>query len=473
MRMRWLVVTVCGALLPLSARDFAAETRPECCGVWYASGTANTLPGHRYVYSGPMATYSVWHRPMAVFAPAVNKTFFVYGNATNAPTISFYDHARRVFARPVVVGGNRDGDAHRNPTLHVAGDGHLYIFYGAHGHPTRVVKSAAAYDISAWIRKPDLPDEKTTYPQPWQLKAGELFVSWRGQPLSAVRESKDAAGQPPGWRFSVSRDGGSTWDAPTDLVRFQDATAYAITIAEEGAYPRKIHITWSRLGGGTEKEQKEKHLWARRYNVYYARSEDGGATWKRSDGTHYTLPITEAAAEKIYDSGQHGVWLKDIQLDPQGNPCILFIDADVATYASAWKFARHAGGRWDVSDVAASDHMYDDGGLVIRNPEDFRVYGPTTATQPQEDGGEIEEWRSSDGGKTWAHTRHITRGSPLSHNCVKVVFGHQRGPGDFQLLWSYGDSNYPPSTREVGMYFYGEARGEAARVVFPRGTATP
>jgi hypothetical protein len=465
--MKTIALVVIASLLS-SACVLAAETPPEHRGVWYGCGTVNTLAGHRYVYSGPMATYCVWHRPMAVFAPAVNKTFFVYGNATNAPTISFYDHARRVFAKPVVLGNNPDGDAHRNPTLHVAEDGHLYVFYGAHGHPTHVVKSRAPYDIAAWERKPDLPDAKTTYPQPWQLKAGELFVSWRGQPLSAVRDPKSLEGQAPGWRFTISRDGGATWQPATDLIRLAGATAYAITIAGEGAYPRKLHIAWSRLGGGTPEEQKTKHLWARRYNVYYARSDDGGATWKRSDGSRYTLPITEAAAEKIYDCGEHGVWLKDIQLDPQGNPCILFIDADVATYASAWKFARHAAGRWAITDVAASDHMYDDGGLVIRAADDFRVYAPTTATQAQEDGGEIEEWRSTDSGKTWANTKHVTRASPLSHNCVKVVFGHQRGPGDFQLLWSYGDSKYPPSTKDVSMYFHSATRETATRVIFPR-----
>lgn len=449
MSTRWHLAIVCGALLLQAASSVAAGTPPECQGVWYACGTANTLPGHRYVYSGPMATYSVWQRPMAVFAAAANKTFFVYGNATNAPTVSFYDHDRRVFARPVVVGNNRDGDAHRNPTLHAAEDGHLYIFYGAHGHPTRVVRSAAPYDISTWHKKPDLPDAKTTYPQPWQLKQGEIFVSYR---------------QAPGWRFTSSRDGGATWQPPTDLITFAGASVYAVTIAEEGAYPRKLHIAWSRLGGGTPEEQKTKHLWARRYNVYYARSADGGATWQRSDGSRHTLPITEAAAEKIHDCGERGVWLKDIQLDPQGNPCILFIDADVATYASAWKFARHAGGRWAVTDIATSDHMYDDGGLVVRGAEDFRIYAPTTATQPQEDGGEIEEWRSTDGGRTWANTQHITRGSPLSHNCVKVVFGHQRGPGDFQLLWSYGDSHYPPGTKDVGVFFYGGKLKKAAPV---------
>ncbi|MBM3891955.1 MAG: hypothetical protein FJ388_22810, partial [Verrucomicrobia bacterium] len=137
---------IIAASLLLPACVFGAETLPEYGGVWYASGTTNVLPGHRYVYSGPMATYSVWHRPMAVFAPVVNKTFFVYGNATNAPTISFYDHARRCFATPVVLGKNPNDDAHRNPTLHVAKDGHLYVFYGAHGHPTHVVKSVAPYD---------------------------------------------------------------------------------------------------------------------------------------------------------------------------------------------------------------------------------------------------------------------------------------------------------------------------------------
>ena len=56
-------------------------------GVWYCCGTANVMPGKTYVYSGPFATYSVWHRPMAAYAPEVNTTFFVYGNEVNAPAI--------------------------------------------------------------------------------------------------------------------------------------------------------------------------------------------------------------------------------------------------------------------------------------------------------------------------------------------------------------------------------------------------
>ena len=67
----------------------------ESQGVWYCCGTANVLPGKKYVYSGPMATYCMWHRPIAVYARSARKTFFVFGNAQNSPTISYYlDSAR-------------------------------------------------------------------------------------------------------------------------------------------------------------------------------------------------------------------------------------------------------------------------------------------------------------------------------------------------------------------------------------------
>ena len=434
---------------------------PACRGVWYCCGTANTLPGHGHVYSGPMATYCVWHRPMAIYAPSVDRTFFVYGNADNAPTISCYDHAEASFAAPVVLGSNPDGDAHRNPTLLIDEDGYLYVFYGAHGHQTHVLRSDAPYDFSSWSERACIEDPGTSYPQPWQLRAGEVFVSYR---------------QAPGWRFRISTDGAASWQDPVDLVNFgcpDDASGcaeysiYAITVAEAGEYPRKVHIAWSRLGGGTPEEIENKHLWARRYNVYYACSDDGGTTWRRSDGTPYELPISEEAAEKIYDCGQHGVWLKDIQLDSEGNPYILFLDAQMETFESQWKVARRVNDGWAFSDVASSDHMYDAGGLVIIGDDDLRIWGPTTASQPIEDGGDIEEWQSTDRGATWENTKHLTSGSTLSHNHVKVVFNHQLGKGDLRVFWSYGDSNSPPATTDVRLYHYGEAGGGPQEISFP------
>jgi len=74
-------------------------------------------------------------------------------------------------------------------------------------------------------------------------------------------------------------------------------------------------------------------------------------------------------------------------------------------------------------------------------------------------------WTSTDRGATWTNTRHVTANSKYSHNHVKVVFNQRRK--DFRVIWSYGDSHYPPATRKVYLYYYGQADGTAKRVVFP------
>jgi hypothetical protein len=430
---------------------------PECRGVWYACGhQVNTLPGHDWVYSGPMATYCAWHRPMAIYAPEVHRTFFVYGNADNAPTISSYDHTSGQFAYPVVLGSNPDGDAHRNPTLFIGGDGHLVVFYGAHGHETHVLRSDRPYDVSAWTHVSDLPDAKTTYPQCWGLQPGEIFVSYRQAPSWETSS----------WRMTVSRDGGHSWDPPRELINLGESAVYGVTIGATGDTPRRIHFVWSRLGGGTPEEVERKHLWARRYHIYYACSDDGGATWRRGDGTRYDLPITLDTQEEIYNCGQRGVWLKDIQLDAQGRPFVLFIDSEVETYRGLWKVGRRVGGRWEFATIADSDHMYDDGAIALLAEDDIRVYAPTTPVQPSEDGGEIEEWQSTDGGATWTNTRHLTTGSRYSHNNVKLAWNHERGPGDVRMFWSYGDSNTPPETEDVRLHCYGEKWGRGTEIRF-------
>lgn len=459
--------------MPSIKQSSFREPDGESQGVWYTAGTVDaygrqrsdaSVPpdvyacvhsGNHTVYSGAMATYCAWHRPMAIYAAQVDTTFFVFGNPKNYPTISAYDHQTGHVAAPVVLGTNPNLDAHRNPTILLDTDGVIHVFYGAHGHPTRVVRSTRPFDITAWEAAACIP-EKNTYPQPWQLQPEKLFVSYRAAP---------------GWCCRRSVDSARSWQDSVNLVHFRGASIYAVSVAETGTFPRRIHLAWEKMGGGTAEEVRTKALWARRYNVYYAYSDDGGTTWRRSDGSVYELPITENKAELLHDSGEHGVWLKDIQLDPDGNPCILFLDADVRTYETTWKFARLAAGGWHTVEVTRSDHMYDAGGIVVFGQNDFRIYGPSTAAQQYEDGGEIEEWTSNDSGVTWQNTTHITHASQYSHNHVKVVWNHQKS--DFRFLWSYGDSEYPPATRNVYLFRYGEALDGPQQMRFPASCIQP
>lgn len=416
-------------------------------GVWYGSGRQNTLPGHAYVYAGGKATYSAWHRPMAVYAAEVNKTFFVFGDARNRPAVSVFEHEAGRFAAPLALGTNPDGNAHRNPTLLIDEDGYLFVFYGYHGgaQPIHVLRSRYPYDMTSWVRMADLTDGNGSYANPWQLRPGEILVPHR---------------QPSGWCFKKSRDQAVTWSDTVELASFSTyegtSTVYGLTTAETGPFPCSVHFAWSRLGGGSEDAIRTKHLWARRYNLYYARSDDGGDTWRRSTGAPYELPITEDAAEKLYDSGEHGTWIKDLVVVPDGGPLILFVDGDADTYRSTWKVARRTGEGWEITDLATSDHMYDGGAFCVIKADDIRLYGPTAPAQPGCDGGNIEEWQSTDGGKTWNKLRALTHGDTTSHNHVKTVRNHERSDGQFRVMWSCGDGQSPPDDTEVTLYYFGE-----------------
>jgi len=176
-------------------------------GVWHASGaTERVSPRARTVYGGAHATYCAWTRPMAVYAPAVAKTFFAFGNADNSPTISFYDHKTKELADAVVVGSNPDVDAHKNPHLLIDEQGYIYVFYRSHCTPTHLAKSARPYDISEWVDM-GVVAERSSYPQPWQLKKGEIVVLYRGGGTHDATES-----------CVRSTDGGKTWSEPTVIA---------------------------------------------------------------------------------------------------------------------------------------------------------------------------------------------------------------------------------------------------------------
>src|SRR5690606_31118716 len=48
-------------------------------GIWF---TLNQFSEYGDKYSGGLGTYTAHHMPMAIYAPAVKKTFFVYGGTT-------------------------------------------------------------------------------------------------------------------------------------------------------------------------------------------------------------------------------------------------------------------------------------------------------------------------------------------------------------------------------------------------------
>lgn len=411
-------------------------------GIWYQNQP--TKDEFRYKYSGGMATYPQQHVPIAVYAPAVHKTFFVYGGATRAGKrsllhmISYFDHARGTVPRPRVLLDKNTTDAHDNPTLQIDDRGHLWIFSSAHGtgRPSYIHRSRRPYSIDSFelITKTNF-----SYTQPWFVPGqGFLFLHTRyhNRPGEAIRRLH--------WMSSAD---GRAWSEPQLLAGIG-----------QGDY----QVSWrrgSRVGTAFDYHPAPLGLNART-NLYYLETADLGKTWTTAGGKAVPAPLTTVANEALvhdYAAEKLLVYLKDIQFDARARPVILYLTSKgfqpgPAAGPRQWWTAHWVGDRWRIKPVTTSDHNYDHGSFYIEAGGTWRLIAPTDpGPQPYGTGGEMVMWTSRDEGATWKRARQVTRNSPRNHTYARrPVDAHP----DFYALWADGNAREPS---ESALYFANRA----------------
>ena len=93
----------------LSAQEFGALNNTKVDGfrpIWFDLGQRSEY-GSKYV--GAFGTYTMKHRPLAIYSKEVDKTFFVFGGTTAADQkhllcmISCYDHKTGLVQKPTAV----------------------------------------------------------------------------------------------------------------------------------------------------------------------------------------------------------------------------------------------------------------------------------------------------------------------------------------------------------------------------------
>jgi hypothetical protein len=411
-------------------------------GIWYYNQPSKDE--YRYKYSGGMATYPQQHAPIAIYAPAVRKTFFVYGgSAARRPSdkqellhmVSFFDHETRTVPRPRILLNKKTDDAHDNPVLSIDGAGHLWIFSPSHGtaRPSYIHRSARPYDISAFER---VAVTNFSYPQPWWLPGrGFLFLHTRygRMPGVGVRAL-----------YSIFSRDGVSW---TDL--------HPLANIAQGDYQVSWPARGQRLGTAFDQHPPPLGLNARA-NIYYVETRDGGANWSTVAGDPLALPLTNAAnAALVFDSVSLGrlVYLKDLNFDVDGRPVILFLlsrgfESGPANGPREWMTTRWTGTSWETRAFTASGNNYDHGSLYIELDGAWRVIAPTdSGPQPGNPGGEMVMWLSRDQGKVWLKHRQLTKGSARNHTYARrPLHAHP----DFYALWADGNARQPS---ESGLYF--------------------
>ncbi|HVJ87399.1 MAG TPA: BNR-4 repeat-containing protein [Caulifigura sp.] len=428
------------------AKDLPADNGYR--GIWYFN--QSTKDEYRYKYSGGMATYPQQHIPIAIYAPKVNKTFFVYGGTIARSgsdeqellhMVSYYDHKTGLVPRPRVLLNKHTDDAHDNPTLSIDDDGYLWIFSSSHGtsRPSFIHRSSKPWSIDSFEQ---VQQTNFSYTQPWHLAGkGFLFLHTR------YKGGKDLGIPAERALFTMSSRDGRDWSDPKMLAGI-----------EQGDY----QISWpfrDRLATAFDHHPAKTGLNART-NIYYVETRDLGESWTTIGGAPMKLPIAETPnAALIYDAQADGklVYLKDLNFDTQGRPVILFLtskgfEPGPENGPREWQTIRWTGTEWVRKPVTTSGNNYDHGSLYIEQDGTWRIIAPTElGPQPYNPGGEMVMWTSADEGSTWTKVKQLTTGSTMNHTYARrPVNAHP----DFYALWADGNGRAPSESR---IYFTNRA----------------
>lgn len=407
-------------------------------GIWF---TLNQFSKWGDKYSGGLGTYTADHMPLAIYAPAADKTFFVYGGTTSQSDryllcmIGTFNHADGTVNRPVVVHdkGGVD-DPHDNPSIMLDDNGYIWVFVSGRGNarPGYKYRSTAPYDASEFEQ---VSEEVMTYPQPIYLRNHGYFHFFTK--YTGVRELY----------FEKSKDG-ITWSDDVKLAGIK-----------KPKYEKSGHYQVSNHAGDTLFTFFNWHPNGnvdKRTNVYYVQTTDFGETFETVDGKKLALPLEDIASPARvmdYETGSKNVYICDATVDSEGHPLCLYITSDghepgPENGPREWHILSWNGNAWQDKKIAESDHNYDMGSLFVEG-DNWSVIAPTeSGPQPYGGGGEIVIWKSADRGRTWKRGKQITENSLRNHNYVRRVVN---GRSPFLYFWADGNPNaFSPSYLYMG-----------------------
>lgn len=426
-------------------------------GIWFTLGQFSEY-GDKY--SGGLGTYTAKHIPLAIYAPEVEKTFFVYGGIADDRQsdaddpahkhasygnyllcmIGCYDHTTGMVSKPTVVYDKKGVfDPHDNPSISLDSDGYIWVFVSGRGRgrPGFIYRSSKPYSIDSFER---MAEDELTYPQPKYVK-GEgflhLFTKYTGYRLLYFNTSVD----------------GVNWSPHTQLAamkREEDTRGGHYQISGQLDSKVVFFFNWHPNGNVD-----------RRTNIYYMQTTDFGKTWTTIEGTPLDIPVTEIDGPtlvKEFFSKEENVYIKDVAFDEEGNPMALYLSGTghqpgPRNGLKEWCVIHWNGSEWENHPITTSDHNYDTGSIWTDN-EKWTVVIPSE-NSPQEwgGGGELVIWQSADKGETWIKKKQVTKASPRNHNYVReVVNGHD----PFVYFWADGNPDEPSRSN----LYFGNFQGD-------------
>lgn len=220
-------------------------------------------------------------------------------------------------------------DAHNAISIAIDGDGYLHVSWDHHDNELRYAVSKKALGLELGEKKEMTGGEenKVSYPQFFNLNQGNLLFLYRsGQSGRGRLIAKSYSTETNTWKTLhknlIDGEGkrNAYWQAYVDL----DGT---------------IHLSWV---------WRETWDVSTNHDIAYARSTDGGKTWKKSTGDKYQLPITSKTAEYAWKVPQESSLINQtsITTDAEGNPYIASYWNEENTDATQFQVVYLKDGTW-------------------------------------------------------------------------------------------------------------------------------
>lgn len=411
-----------------------------------------------YKYSGPLSF--AWPHtvaPMAIYAPEVNKTFFVYGGDVGPKKryllamVSYYDHDKNLVPKPTVVRDQRGvDDPHDNPSITIDNEGYIWVFVaGRAAHrPGQIFRGNAPYCIDSFEL---IIEREQTYSQIWQVPDKGFFhlltLYGKGKELQPGKLERELY-----WETSSN---GKDW-TPEPAKDLQKLVGFG------------GHYQVSRVQGdkiGTAFNYHPYNNVDRRTNIYYLQTTDFGKTWTTADGTPVKTPLEDRDNPALvidYEAQGKNAYPNQLLFDKDGHPVILHITAFGAAPVwengpRAWRVTRWTGEEWVSQYVTVSDHAYDEGAFYIHDDRWTLIAPAIMGPQAGWNGGEVGVFETTDPGNPdndwWQLKRHVTRDSPFNHGYVR----RPHNPQDpFFAFWADGN----PKEDSVSRIYFTNSRGD-------------
>jgi hypothetical protein len=195
-------------------------------------------------------------------------------------------------------------DAHNDISIAVDAKGYLHVSWDHHDTRLRYVRSSTplGLDLGKEMPMTGKQEEKVTYPEFHNLPDGKL--------LFCYRSGKSGRGN---MVMNIYTPETQSWQQVQNNLL--DGEGHRSAYWQMCTGPKGLYLSWT---------WRESWDVSTNHDICYAFSPDGGKTWQKSNGTVYTLPITLAAAETVWNVPQKSSLINQtaMAVDTAGNPYI-------------------------------------------------------------------------------------------------------------------------------------------------------